>query len=122
MASRGTLVITQNSLLPNLEDIDDRAVRAIRLILDYWTARAVSQMRANARWTDRTTNARNGLSAIRNNESDGGSLVLFHVVPYGIWLEVRWSGRYAIIGPTMNDIAPQVHRLAGEGVISTMRL
>jgi len=29
------------------------------------------------------------------------SIWIFHTVPYGIWLEVRWEGRYAIISPTL---------------------
>lgn len=113
------IVITRNTLSPELRNLDDRGVRAIRIIMDYWATRAVSQMRAGARWTDRTGNARNGLAAIRQNESDGASLTLYHTMPYGIWLEVRWSGRYAIIGPTMDDIAPQIHRMAAEGVFRT---
>ena len=36
------------------------------------------------------------------------ALVLYHRVTYGIWLEIRWSGRYAIIGPTMAEVAPQL--------------
>lgn len=114
--------ITHDSLRPNLHDVDNRALRAIGLTLDYWAARAVSQMRTQARWTDRTTNARNGLSAVRRDNGLDSALVLFHAMPYGIWLEVRWSGRYAIIGPTLNDIAPDVHRLCGVAVLSTMRL
>jgi hypothetical protein len=35
-------------------------------------------------------------------------LILLHSMPYGIWLEVRWSGRYAIIGPTMFTVAQEL--------------
>jgi hypothetical protein len=110
------IVITRNTLSNGLRDYNDDVVDAIRIMLDYWAARAVTQMRTEARWTDRTTNARNGLAAQRFNETDGGSLVLYHSVPYGIWLEVRWSGRYAIVGPTLNNIGPQVMRSIQEGL------
>lgn len=55
-------------------------------------------MRTNARWTDQTSNARNGLQAIPERPGKGSyRITLTHSVPYGIWLEVRWSGKYGII-------------------------
>jgi len=42
--------------------------------------------------------------------------VVYHTMPYGLWLEVRWSGRYAIIGPTMLHIAPQLALVTAESV------
>lgn len=116
------IVITSDTLTPGLVDLDERSHRAIRIMLDYWASRAVTQMRANASWSDRTTNARNGLSAVVEGVPGGGALVLYHAMPYGIWLEIRWSGRYAIIGPTLNEIAPQVLRMVGEGILRTTRL
>lgn len=71
--------------------------------MGYHATRAVAYARQNARWTDRTGNARNGLFARVNRSSMGKyELVLGHSVPYGLWLEVRWSGRYAIIKPTLD--------------------
>lgn len=66
-------------------------------------------MKMNAKWVDRSSNARNGLfaRAVREPRKRYG-IVFAHSVDYGIWLEVRFSGRYAIINPTMNQIAPQV--------------
>lgn len=61
-----------------------------------------SYARANAKWQDQTGNARQGLMA--NYSRPGGEshqITLAHSVPYGIWLEVRWAGKYAIIGPTI---------------------
>lgn len=55
----------------------------------------------NAPWTDRTGNARAGLHTAHSIGSNYFELVVAHSVPYGIWLEVRWSGKYAIIGPTI---------------------
>lgn len=54
-------------------------------------------MRANAKWTDRTANARNGLRTIPTHSKNQHTIVLTHSMPYGIWLEVRWSGKYGII-------------------------
>jgi hypothetical protein len=35
-------------------------------------------------------------------------IVLFHTVPYGVYLEASNSGAYAIIGPTIEVMGPQV--------------
>lgn len=70
-------------------------------------------MRSNARWIDRTGNARNGLRATTQISTNQVAVVLSHSVPYGIWLEVRWSGRYAIIEPAINEFAPRMIALVG---------
>ena len=49
-------------------------------------------------------------------------LTVYHTMPYGLWLEVRWSGRYAIIGPTMVDIAPQLAIAVAEAVNRAVEL
>lgn len=67
-----------------------------------------SYMKVNAPWTDRTGNARNGLAARAYEAGDEVGIVLYHQVSYGIWLEVRWSGRYAIINPTIDVMGPKV--------------
>jgi hypothetical protein len=113
------VIIIRDTLTPTLDRFDAGVKEAIRQTLEYWAARAVSQMRQNARWTDRTSNARNGLASQVYVGDDEAALVLFHTMPYGIWLEVRWSGRYAIIGPTLNDIAPKVLQMVGQAILQT---
>jgi hypothetical protein len=54
-------------------------------------------MRTNARWTDRTGNARSGLKAKVVPGNNKIAIVMYHSVPYGVFLEVRWGGKYAII-------------------------
>lgn len=67
----------------------------------------------NATWTDRTSNARSGLFGKSIVEPmTSYKVVVAHSVPYGIWLEVRWSGRYGIIRPTVNTQGPIVMELA----------
>lgn len=92
----------------NLENLMPQIRDAVFQLFTYWSQRAASQMRSNARWTDRTGNARQGLAGAVFESDEEIALVLYHRVTYGIWLEVRWSGRYAIIGPTMAEIAPQI--------------
>jgi hypothetical protein len=69
----------------------------------------------NAPWEDRTGEARDGLTA--ESFEDGGilTIVLYHTVEYGVWLEVRNSGEYAIIIPTIEQMGPVVM-----GAVSTL--
>jgi hypothetical protein len=102
-----------NTLSPNLKRLLPLVDAAVDIVFDAEAARAESMMRENAPWTDRTGNARAGLKAEHKAvPMVSHELILFHSMPYGIWLEVRWSGRYAIIGPTMitvgQDLASMV--------------
>lgn len=81
---------------------------------EFWADRARSHMRSNAPWRDQTTNARNGLDAATEHiPYRQHSIVLFHGVPYGIWLEVRNGGRLAILMPTAIYIGPQLLDMIG---------
>jgi hypothetical protein len=92
--------IRLDALDHSLKNFDTRARTAIGAAMKYQAARSETWMRTNARWTDRTTNARNGLFAtVLEEGTDVWLLVLSHSVSYGIWLEVANSGRYAIVRP-----------------------
>ena len=70
----------------------------------------VDYARTNAPWTDRTGDARAGLVAEVLNENNNLQVTLQHTVSYGIWLEIRWGARYAIIIPTMETMGPKLFR------------
>jgi len=71
----------------------------------------------NAPWQDRTGLARESLqSRVVWHDETSFSIFLGHgsEVYYGVWLEVRWGGRYAILLPTLLHFAPQFRsRIAG---------
>lgn len=69
-----------------------------------------SYARTHAPWRDQTGNARQGLFANYSKEGDSHVITLAHSVPYGIWLETRWAGRYAVIVPTLQAEAPRIMR------------
>lgn len=77
------------------------------LMIDF-AVTAVDYMKANAPWTDDTGSAREGLDAKVDNKDGTISIDLFHTVDYGIWLEIRWGGTYAIILPTIETMGPQL--------------
>lgn len=93
--------IELSALDHNLKNFDNRARKAIDASMKYQAALSENWMRTNAKWTDRTTNARNGLFAVVIDDigTDVWLLVLSHTVSYGIWLEVANNGQYAIVRP-----------------------
>jgi len=83
--------------------------RAIVAAVEYHATRAERYARTNAPWTDRTSNARNGLFVVTEHVPfKTHKLTLAHTVEYGIWLEVKQAGKYAIILPTIEKTGPEV--------------
>lgn len=98
-----------DSLSPNLKKLLPYVDAGVDLVFDRYETLATNHLRENAPWKDRTGNARNGLMAKHDaTPMVKHELTLYHSMPYGYWLEVRWSGRYAIIGPTMVALAPDL--------------
>lgn len=92
---------SDRSLFNNLEEAPAKLDSAMFAFTEFWANDVRKYARASAPWTDRTSNARNGLSTATEHTGDSHAIVLFHRMPYGIWLEVRNSGANAIILPTI---------------------
>lgn len=108
MARNGTTVTMTgvDNLAKAIEAHDRKVKRVVLGQFMYAKNDAESFARQNAPWTDQTGNARSGLFADVNVIDQGKAfeLIVAHSVPYGIWLEVRFSGKYAIIQPTIDYI------------------
>lgn len=117
MASRGrTRVVWDDRALYNkLRTFNARADRFITAAIGYHARGAVTYARQNAPWSDQTGNARNSLFATAERDAPVYRIIIGHGVPYGVWLEVRWSGRYQIIRPTVDHEAVELMR-----TVSTM--
>lgn len=102
------LIMTSDTLTPGVKGLKDFVDKSVATTLRYYEPQVENSAKLNAPWTDQTTNARNGLIARSGKDSKEYWLVLAHSVPYGIWLEVRWSGKYAIIMPTLDEYGPKV--------------
>jgi hypothetical protein len=85
------------NLEANLDQMDHKVQAAMIAGAGYTATRVESYMRANAKWTDRTGAARSGLKTTVKTSPNKVAIVLYHSVPYGVWLEVRWGGKYAIL-------------------------
>ncbi len=88
----------------------DKVNDAIHAVANYFKPVLETDAKQNAPWTDRTGNARQALySDVMDLAQDVVMLFLAHGMNYGLFLEVRWSAKYAVIWPTiranLNDIA-----------------
>jgi hypothetical protein len=61
----------------------------------------VAQMKREAPWTDRTGQARRELRHAVDVNGTKITLYLITGAPYGMYLELRWGGRWAIVSPTI---------------------
>ncbi len=57
------------------------------------------QMQHEASWTDRTGQARRELRTEVEVQGERATLYLITGAPHGMYLELRWGGRYAIVSP-----------------------
>lgn len=89
------------ALQANIRQVPDKVDAMVTKVTDYYGVRGENTMRKDAPWQDRTTNARNGLHVVVEHTRDRHTLTFAHGVPYGIWLEVRWAGKYSIIMPSV---------------------
>jgi hypothetical protein len=60
-----------------------------------------AEAQANHPWNNITGDAERGLSVDVSGDGAVASLTLYHTVYYGVYLELRWGGRYAVIMPTL---------------------
>lgn len=91
--------------------MESKLKRAVMANMRYWDGPVEEHMKHQAPWTDRTTNARNGLAARAALLAAGlYGIILSHSVDYGIYLELGTENMRArpIIMPTIRLYAPKV--------------
>lgn len=114
MASRNGGISTEFKLdmaplITGVVKLDDRLDRAVAGVMKQRSHIIVGWMKQNAPWTDRTGNARSGLSTETEHVPKKYHRIwMFYRVGYGIWLEIRFAGKYSIIVPTIEDQAPKL--------------
>lgn len=109
MARAAGIVWTGDKELQNkIKGAPEAVQRRVAATMEFFAPQVETRMKTNAPWTDQTGNARQGLAARAFREGDVHGIDAFHQVPYGIWLEVKYSGKYAIISPTVQEMGPQV--------------
>ena len=104
----GTTAITfKGELFADVAEMQFTHMKAIAASGKLVEQEGVAYAKQNAPWTDQTGNARNGLGGATDVQADDVTVYFFHQVPYGIYLETRFSGRYQIIAPTLQVMGPR---------------
>lgn len=86
-----------------------RVYAAVLAIMESYKPRAESWMKQNAPWMDRTGNARQSLfTDIETQAQEVVSLIFAHGVDYGVFLEFKNQGRFAVIAPALDYFFPQI--------------
>lgn len=83
---------------------------AVHQLAEQFKAEIESDAKVNVPWEDRTTNARQTLFSVVDSETGRTTIYLSHGVDYGVMLELRYQGRYAIIMPTLEKFYPIIQR------------
>jgi hypothetical protein len=96
-----TFEFKPGSLGRNLNNFDHNINALVAGVVDYRGTKAVAWMKTNAPWKDQTGNARATLAAYGLHAATWHELHLHGGMPYQIWLEIRWAGRFAVIGPAV---------------------
>lgn len=99
--SQASFTWKQTTLFSNMKTFEPKLERALTALTEHYGTKVETAAKKKAPWTDQTGNARNGLTTSVFHEPGKHTIVLFHRVPYGIWLEVARDGKYQIIMPTI---------------------
>jgi len=121
------VISPQQQLIPNIEAYGKKALVAVQAVANYWGQMIQDEARQEARWEDRTGDARGGLFfavdgfglgtiigtvtveaesggdgvTVENGDKDTLIITLGHTMVYGKFLELSNGGRYAIIMSTL---------------------
>jgi len=108
MASGIRWVRPPSVLIAALDEYENRLLGAVHQLARYFEPILENHAKQHAPWTDRTGNARQSLFTASELANDVVTLYLSHGMEYGVYLETRWAGKYAIILPTLQAHQGQI--------------
>lgn len=112
--TQGVVWTVPPSALANaVERYGERVRLAVARVGEYIAALLETAAKTNAGWTDRTGQARQGLTGVSVAAGDLVSIYLYHQAAHGKWLEVAHGGPYRIIIPTLTAHYGEIMRLIG---------
>ena len=97
-------------VIKNLQAWADRQTAAVVALAQNWAGELEARAKEGRPWTDRTSNARQGLFGRVDVEGKTVFIRLAHSVYYGIFLELARDGKYAILKPTVDAAVPEIYR------------
>lgn len=100
-----------DEMLKRIQQYGDAVEGVAMEVAQYFAPQIEAAAKQDAAWTDRTGNARQGLFTTIRKNGKSVSLYLSHAMDYGMWLELRHHGRYAIIMRTLSSFYPKIQRM-----------
>lgn len=101
-----------DSVIAGMWSYQRKVEYAVKQIADFFAPQLETYAKENANWTDRTGLARARLRGWTQEVATGiVELYLSHGMHYGIYLEVKYSGKYAIIWPTIRQYLPEIEAM-----------
>jgi hypothetical protein len=102
-------------LARGIERYGQRVLAAVYAVAEFIATKMQNESRRNARWQDRTGNARSGLFSQVTREAAGAVVIIYlshgHTVDYGKFLELAHGQKYAIVMPTIEANLPELKRM-----------
>lgn len=98
--------------LDNFDEYVKAIMEGLQKICELYAPEIEKWMKENASWSDRTSNARQGLYAEVYELVDmmGYGVMFDHKMEYGFWLEFANQGRFGIIAPALDRFGSQMFK------------
>lgn len=93
------------SVLNRINSMKQKTRTSLQIIADTAVKSMERYAKNNARWTDRTGNARQRLKGSTRWEEQALIAAISHNVDYGMWLELCNEKKYAILEEALNSQA-----------------
>lgn len=97
-----------NKVKFNLNKLEKDTAQKIYNEMDALMAYGEAEAKRSAPWTDRTSNARNSIFGFAEKSGNTIKGILGIGMDYGVYLELRWNGRYRVIWPTLNILSTKI--------------
>lgn len=92
----------------NFRAVENKVRAAIGLLADTAAKKMEAEAKQNARWVDRTSNARNSIRGDFDWKGNKAVITLSGNMEYSPYLELTNEKKYAILVPTIQRNAPEV--------------
>ena len=100
--------IDLGKVMANIPKFTESLAEAAHSVVDKVFIDAENYAKENAKWIDRTGDARRGLQKVDLSDKDRILFYLTTQMPYGVWLELANQGKYQILRPTMTVYEPKL--------------
>lgn len=101
--------LSVRNTLKELEAYNDRTIAGLEIVSKSAAKQMEAYAKKNAKWTDRTGNARQKLTGDAYwVDPKTLETVIAHQMDYGVWLELAMGRKYAILEEALNNVAPDL--------------